>query len=203
MATESAGPDAPRKKATINSVLLPVAIALAGVLVVLSLVREHGRGHTDGPSAAGGYSRRVGEVLPDISFQTLDGKKVLLSELGPKVTVINFWATWCGPCVKEMPSLQEISTEYASRGLSVVGVNVDEDPETVLEPFLKKHGITFRTFVDPKGELSDRFSVSGLPLTIIVDGNRKILLEQLGDEEWSSSPYRKQIELWLSGTNSG
>lgn len=206
MATESQPVENPRKKPTVASVLVPVAVISAGVLFALGYLRGQGKNHESRERAdvpGGAIVRKVGDVLPDFAFRTLDGKSVNLSDLKSKVVVINFWATWCGPCVKEMPSLQRLSAEYAARGLTVVGVNMDEDPEAVLTPFLEKHAIKFRSFVDPKGELADRFALSGLPLTLVVDGNRKLLLEHLGDEEWFAPAYRKQFELWLAGTNPG
>lgn len=198
----------PEKKATVASVLVPVAVVLAAVLFSLGYLRDRGRAHDAAERATaapgeGPIAHRVGDSLPDLTFRTLDGKAVKLSDLKSKVTVINFWATWCGPCVKEMPSLQKLSSEYASKGLAVVGVNLDENPEAVLAPFLAKHAIKFRSFVDPSGALADRFAISGLPLTLVLDENRKLLLEQLGDEEWFAPEYRKQFELWLNGSNRG
>ena len=207
MATESQTPETPRKKVTVASVLVPVALVLAGVLFALSSLRERGKQHENAERGAavgsGQIVRKVGEAIPDLEFRTLDGKAVLLSDLKSKVIVINFWATWCGPCVKEMPSLQRLATEYASQGLIVVGVNLDENPDAVLTSFLAKHDIKFQSFVDPTGKLADRFSVSGLPLTLVVDGSRKLLLEHLGDEEWFAPVYRKQFELWLAEKSSG
>ncbi|MBS1963283.1 MAG: TlpA family protein disulfide reductase [Bdellovibrionales bacterium] len=189
------------------SVLIPVAIALVGALIALEVLRDQGAKHDAAEQAAAGAGaaivRKIGEPLPDLVFHSLDGKAVKLSDLKSKVVLINFWATWCGPCVKEMPSLQKLAAEYEKRGLSVVGVNVDDNPEDVLAPFLSKHGIKFTSFVDPKGELADKIGISGLPLTLVVDGNRKLLFEHLGDEEWFDADYRKQFELWLAGTNPG
>ena len=209
MATESQPPETPRKKVTVATVLVPVAVILAGVLFTLGYLRDRGAKQeiaehgTAGAPGDGPLIRKMGEAMPDFDFHTLDGKAVKLSELKAKVVVINFWATWCGPCVKEMPSLQQLATEYASRGLIVVGVNMDDDPSTVLAPFIAKHDIKFQSFVDPTGALAERFNISGLPLTLILDGNRKLLFEHLGDEEWFASAYRKQFELWLAAKNSG
>lgn len=181
------------------SVLVPVAVVLAGVLFAVGTLRESGHNHESGEK----IRRKVGEVIPDLDFRTLEGKAIKLSELKSKIVVINFWATWCAPCVRELPSLQQLANEYSSQGLTVVGVNMDEDPNVVLAPFLAKHEVKFRSFIDPKGELADRFGISGLPLTLVVDGNRKLLYDHLGDEEWFAPEYRKQFELWLTGTNSG
>jgi thiol-disulfide isomerase/thioredoxin len=201
MATDSEVSVTERKKQTLASVLVPVAVILAGVLFALSYLRAKTTTH-DG-AEHGAIVRKIGEPIPDLTFHTIEGKTVKLSELKAKVVLINFWATWCTPCVRELPSLQKLSDQYASQGLLVLGVNVDEDPESVLGAFLAKNQIKFQSFIDPKGELSDRFNVSGLPLTIVLDRDRKLLMEHLGDEEWFDSDYRKQFELWLTGKSSG
>lgn len=205
MATESQPPETPRKKPGLASVLVPVAAILAVTLFALGYLRDRDRAHhlSSNQETGGTIQRKIGGILPDLDLVMLDGKVTKLSELKSKVTLINFWATWCGPCVKEMPSLQKLSDEYSARGLTVIGINLDEEPELVLEKFLKKNKIKFRSFVDTKGELADRFNVSGLPLTLVLDGNRKLLLEQVGDEDWYSPDFRKQFEIWLNEANQG
>ncbi len=202
MATESDQHPSGRKKPNLASVLVPVAGILAVILVVLSILRESDRrnhekspaGHSDAP-----FQRKVGEVVPDFDLTSLDGKVTHFKDLNAKVVLLNFWATWCGPCVKEMPSLQKLSDEYSSSGLKVIGVNLDEDPENVLDKFLKKHEIKFTSYVDIKGTLADRFNVSGLPLTLVLSGEGKLLMEQTGEEDWYDSSVRKQFEIWLAG----
>ncbi len=206
MATESQPPETSKKAPNLASVLVPVAVILSITLFVLGYLRDRDRAqHSIASSgeAAGSIVRKVGEAIPDLELRTLSGSVVTLSELDSKVTLINFWATWCGPCVKEMPSLQKLSDAYSAKGLNVIGINLDEDPEAVLEKFLEKNQIKFRSFVDSKGDLADRFNVSGLPLTLVIDKNRRLLLEQTGDEDWDSSAFRKQFEIWLAEANQG
>jgi peroxiredoxin len=190
------------KKTGFASVLVPVAGILALILVAFSYLRMNSGESEHGHGPEGHVSRKVGEPIPDMTLRSLDGKSIQLSEIKAKVILINFWATWCTPCVREMPSLQKLADTYGPKGLAVIGVSLDDDPEKVLEPFRKKHEIRFPTYIDPKGELADRFNVSGLPLTLVVDSSRKLLLEQTGDEEWFDSSFRKQFELWLAAENS-
>lgn len=197
MATETQGSGTPPRKPNIASVLVPVAVILAGVLLALGYIRGREHGGPGHEHSTGRVVRKIGEAIPDLKFQTLDGKEIKLSDLKSKVTLINFWATWCPPCVKEMPSLQKLSSEYGARGLTVIGVNMDDDPAGVLAPFMAKHQITFPSYIDPKGEIAEQIGVSGLPLTLVVDRERKLLLEHTGDEEWFDSHYRRQFEIWL------
>ncbi len=196
MANETQPPENPGKKPTVASVLVPIACILAVTLVVLGYLRGRDN-HRHGPGDSGEIRRRVGEKIPDLELRSLDGKSTKLSELGGKVVLLNFWATWCPPCVKEMPSLQQLSDAYSSQGLVVVGLNLDDNPQEVLAPFLAKHSIHFQNFTDPQGEIANRFDVSGLPLTFVFDANRTLLLEQIGDEDWFDSAFRAQFEKWL------
>jgi peroxiredoxin len=190
------------KKTGFASVLVPVAGILALILFAFAYLRVKSGENEHQHGSEGHVTRKVGEAIPDMTLRSLDGKETKLSEIKAKVILINFWATWCTPCVREMPSLQKLADTYGPQGLAVIGVSLDEDPEKVLEPFRKKHSIRFPTYIDSKGELADRFEVSGLPLTLVVDSERRLLLEQTGDEEWFDSSYRKQFELWLAGADS-
>ncbi len=205
MAIETQVPESPRKKPSVASVLVPVALILAVTLFALGYLRDRERAGHAAPEHAEAKttSTQVGSILPDFELLSLDGKTTKISDLHAKVVLINFWATWCPPCVKEMPSLQRLSDKYSAKGLRVVGISLDEDPEVVLEKFLTKNGIKFSSFTDKKGFLADQFDVSGLPLTVVIDANRKVLLQQKGDEEWDSEPFLKQFDLWLSEASHG
>jgi thiol-disulfide isomerase/thioredoxin len=211
MATGSETPETTGEKNGKNpglaSVLVPVAVILAVVLVALGFVNRHENAEkadsAGQPGAESADRRAVGRVLPDVELLGTDGKKTKLSALPGKVIVLNFWATWCGPCVSEMPALQKLADTYKDRGLSVVGINVDEDWEKVLEPFRKRNQITFPSYVDPKSELSDAFGISGLPLTLVIGPGRKLLFEKMGAEEWFDDPVRKQFERWLEEAAKG
>src|SRR5688572_14948512 len=89
------------------------------------------------------------EVAWDFTLNDLDGNAVTLSNLQGKWVFLNFWATWCKPCVKEMPALQEISETYADQ-IVVLGIDVREDPE-VIKPFLERYGITYMILLTPNG----------------------------------------------------
>lgn len=197
MATESEPTGTPKKKLTLGTVLIPFAIILTIILVVAGYMSRPPGQHEHAGSAIPG-KRTVGMQIPDFELQTLEGATTKLSDVKAKVILINFWATWCPPCVKEMPSLQKLSDEYSKQGLTVIGVNLDEEKPEVIQEFLKKNSIKFQSFVDPEGKVAEQFSVSGLPLTLVIDANRKLLLEQTGDEDWYASTVRKQFEKWLA-----
>jgi thiol-disulfide isomerase/thioredoxin len=118
-----------------------------------------------------------GDRVPDFSLADLDGNTVRLSELRGQGLILNFWATWCPPCRREMPLLDEIHVEYGPRGLSVIGIDLGESPDVVAS-FLREAGVHYPVWVDPvplqtSGEgsraIHERFGGAGLPTTVFVD----------------------------------
>jgi thiol-disulfide isomerase/thioredoxin len=186
------------KKTSILKVLIPVVGIIILAAIGLTLIKEQ----TASKKAASTSEQapaevRVGSTLPDIALQRFQGKPTHLSELGAKVVLINFWATWCEACLVEMPSIIELRKAFKAKGFDVAAVNVDEKPEAVLPPALKKLGIDFPVYTDSEGKLGDFFDIHAIPLTVIVDKNRKILMIQSGDFQWNSSDMRAQVSQWL------
>jgi DsbE subfamily thiol:disulfide oxidoreductase len=110
----------------------------------------------------------VGNPAPDFRLATPDGSSLALSELRGKVVVLNFWATWCVPCRDEMPALENVFQKHGSRGLVVVGIDVQESADKVLA-FLPEVGVSFPILLDSDTRLATRYRATGLPATFIVD----------------------------------
>ncbi|HEV7610362.1 MAG TPA: TlpA disulfide reductase family protein [Steroidobacteraceae bacterium] len=104
---------------------------------------------------------------PDFALKDLADKAWRLSDLRGKVVMINFWATWCPPCRKELPDLEALYEEFASKGLVVLGIS-DEDPKKV-EPFVRKHALSFPVLLDSKRMVNEMFAIKGIPRTFIYD----------------------------------
>ncbi len=113
-------------------------------------------------------STRIGAPAPDIALPMLSGEARTLRDLRGQVVILNFWATWCGPCRAEMPALAEIQAQYASRGVIVVGVNQREDTGSIRR-YLDSIGVDFPIALDPTGESNRLYRVFGLPTTYLVD----------------------------------
>jgi peroxiredoxin/outer membrane lipoprotein-sorting protein len=109
-----------------------------------------------------------GKKAEDFTLDDLDGKPVKLSSLRGKVVLLDFWATWCGPCRIEMPNIQKLHREFKSRGLVVLGINYGEDAERV-RPFLEKNGYDFRILLDRVKSVGERYQVGGIPALFIID----------------------------------
>lgn len=191
-------PENKPKKNKLSSVLIPVAVILAIVLVALSSLKKFEKSKSSVPGDEHSHlDVTKGTILPDLEFKGLDQKAVLLSSIPAKVTLINFWASWCGPCLSEIPSINALRKKYHDQGFEVVGINVDDNPEVVLAQFQKKLGMEFTSYLDTDGDLADRFDVHGIPFTVILDKNRKVLLVETGDRDWFDKDIQKQLEAWL------
>ena len=122
---------------------------------------------------------REGALAPDFLLPTLDGKTVRLSDLRGKGVVINFWATWCPPCRKEMPQLVAAYQRYRNEGLEVVAVNVGE-PEDRVRQFAEEFGMRFTVALDKIGAVARTYSLLGLPTTFFVDRQGVIRIVHAG-----------------------
>ena len=127
------------------------------------------------PSAVGAPlssspSPREGFLAPDFTLDTLDGKKVTLSELRGKIVIINLWATWCPPCRAEMPALENAYEQYKDSEVIILGLNVtNQDSEKDIPPFVKEFGLTFPILLDRDGSVSALYQLKALPTTYFVN----------------------------------
>ena len=126
---------------------------------------------------------RIGSNAPDFTVQD-DERKVALDQLRGKIVVLNFWATWCPPCVEEMPSLMNLQQRLKDKGVTVLAVSVDVD-ENAYRRFLKDHGINFLTVRDPDHKSSDLYGTFKFPETYIIDRDGKMRRKFIGEVDWN------------------
>jgi thiol-disulfide isomerase/thioredoxin len=122
----------------------------------------------------------VGRRAPDFDLAAIDGGRVSLAGLQGKPVVVNFFATWCTPCKKELPAFQALSAQYADRGLTFLLVDMQEDPDDVAV-FLGELGVSLPAVVDSSGEVGKTYRVRGLPSTFFVGRDGVIKQAQLGE----------------------
>jgi peroxiredoxin len=112
-------------------------------------------------------------AAPDFRLPARDGGEIHLSELKGQVVMINFWATWCGPCRQEMPLLQQIHAKYEPLGFTMLGVNVEPD-SAAAQNWLKGMAVSFPIVFDRKSEVSSSFGVEAMPSSILIDREGRI-----------------------------
>ena len=132
-------------------------------------------------------------TLPDFTLRNLSGEAVSARDLRGKVVVLNLWATWCPPCVEEMPSLEGLHRRMADRGLVVLAVNEDENVE-VVAPWVREHGLTLPVVLDPYGEVAWALGVSGYPETFIADRQGRIVHHHVGYRDWNEPAVVTALE---------
>jgi cytochrome c biogenesis protein CcmG/thiol:disulfide interchange protein DsbE len=134
-----------------------------------------------------GYALKAGTEAPGFRLPSLAGGEVDLASQRGKVVVLNFWATWCPPCVAEMPSLERLHRALTSEGLSVVTVSTDED-EAALRRFVAERSLTLPVLKDPGGRLAaGQYRTTGYPETFVLDRNGRVLQHVVGPAEWDSA----------------
>ena len=123
----------------------------------------------------------VGSTMPEYAALTLDGAKWDLADKRDKVVLLNLWATWCGPCVFEIPELQTIHEKYASQGFEVVGVSLDESgPEAVKSFIANQKKMTYPVVLDAEGKLANMLQTTMIPTSLIIDRNGRIVWKKAG-----------------------
>ena len=139
-------------------------------------------------------------VEPDVAMPVdREGKPLVLVEDGSRLTLLHFWATWCGPCRPELPELVKFAEKHAGQGIRVVLVSTDPDFGAV-DTFQESIGLQFETFLDPTGDYMRSWKVRGLPTTFVIDRSGNALAEFLGPVDWSSRIRESDI-LSLAATS--
>lgn len=139
---------------------------------------------------------------PDLTMETLDGRQINLSEQKGKVILVNFWATWCSPCRKEIPDLINLYSTFQSEGLMVVGIAVDAEGASVVQPFVKKQRINYPIVVDTARTIESHFdAMYGLPTTYVVNANGQIVQRVLGI--FPTEKMKPKLKEMLSSSEGG
>jgi thiol-disulfide isomerase/thioredoxin len=126
--------------------------------------------------------------LPDVTFKTLDGAAVTLAKYKGRPVVLNFWATWCGPCVKEMPALDRLAALQGDGGIAVLAVSADRTGAEAVKPFLAAHDVTHaRILLDQDSSAVHALGLAGFPTTLVIDGSGRLRGRLEGPADWGEA----------------
>ncbi len=171
--------------------LTPVLFLLA--IVVYGLL-------TRPPTSLDDPAPRVGQPLPDFTLPDLQGNKVQLSALRGKVVFINIWATWCPPCVDEMPTMQRLHDRLHDRGLEILAISIDALGAQVVKPFMQQYRLTFPALLDPKNRIERLYRTGGVPESFVVDKQGRLVEKIVGPRDWSHPQVIAMFERLLAAS---
>jgi peroxiredoxin len=171
-------------------VFLVLRVVLYGVLTRPAAVPDH-------------PAPRVGQPLPDFTFPDLQGHRVQLSALRGKVVFINVWATWCPPCVEEMPTMQRLYDRLHARGLEVLAISIDTLGAQVVGPFMQQYQLTFPALLDPTSRIERLYQIGGVPESFIVNKGGRLVEKVVGPRDWSHPQVLAVFERLLAAPDIG
>jgi peroxiredoxin len=156
----------------------PLALVVVAFVVALMLYVGYHRARRSGPALAPRLTQST--LAPDFSLESLDGKTMRLSDLRGKAVLLNFWATWCGPCKIEMPWFVELQNQYASQGLQIVGVAMDDASKEDIGKFAKDMNVNYPILIG-KEAVGDQYGgVPALPESFLIGRDGKIVDKIIG-----------------------
>ena len=173
---------------------LAVGVCLmAGLLVVAARWGGARRGPSDESEGPFEVTRlNPPGAAPAFHLSDLQGRPVRLEDYRGRVVLLNFWATWCGPCRDEFPAMERLSKDLGTRGLTVLALNYEEDSAAV-SGFVRSYRVTFPVLLDREGRTGERYRVVGLPASFFVDRQGSLVGAALGFQEWGGAAARSYL----------
>ncbi len=179
---------------------------MVGVMCVMTTLMGCDSGYSSGLSEVSSNDSQlqvkrgwptIGSPSPPFTLKNMEGKSVSLSDFSGKVILLNFWATWCGPCRVEMPAMEALYREMHSHGLEIVAVSVDAQGIEVTKPFQEAMGLTFPILHDPEYEVGLAYGARTLPISYVIDRKGIIQHRVFGARDWNGQEAKKMIQALL------
>ena len=173
---------------------VPLLIAALIAFMLYAGIHMARKNRATGGTVASGFR---GQMAPDFELEALDGKKVKLSDFRGKAVLLNFWATWCGPCKIEMPWFVELQKEYGPQGFQIVGVAMDDAGTEEIAKFAQQMGVNYPVLLGKESVGQSYGGVGVLPTTFFIDRDGKLVAREFGLQ--SRSVFVDHIKEALSG----
>ena len=165
--------------------LMIVVVALGGVVAA------------DRLPVAGRHAVKLGEPAPNFQLPDLQGRLVTLSDLRGKVVLLNFWATWCGPCRVEMPAMEELYRIFPRKDFEILAVSTDAQGVSVTRPFQQENHLTFPILHDTDYRVGLTYGARSLPMTFMVDRQGVVRHQIFGARDWGASEAHQLVQMLM------
>jgi peroxiredoxin len=168
------------KKINLKAAIL-VSLAVVISLVLVSVLQDE---PAQVPAKLSSTPENI--PAPDFTFPDLNGRNISLSDHKGQVVLLNIWATWCGPCVYEMPSMEKLYNEFKGQNFEILAVSIDTGGRDIVAPFMKKLKLTFPALLDPKGTIKTLYGVTRIPESYIIDKQGILIGKVIGGRDWAA-----------------
>ena len=162
------------------------ALHLLVLLILISRTVLTEGGENSLSSKAGIQMIKDKKGAPNFCLEDISGNKVELKNFKGKVVFVNFWATWCGPCKEEMPSMEALYKQFKARDFVFLSISVDYTGLKPVKEFIEKHQYTFPVLLDPKYKVLDLYEAKKIPATFIIDKKGRMIGKAIGPRNWKS-----------------
>jgi peroxiredoxin len=164
-----------------KSKILLIFLVIVGVGIIILLQTKDSSFNLSGRPRLG-----KGVSAPDFALPDLDGKMVSLDGYRGKVVFLNIWATWCPPCVEEMPSMEKLYQALKGEDFEILAVSVDVSGVEAVTPFMKKNKLSFPALTDTKGSIKNLYQTTGIPESFIIGKDGIIVEKIIGPRDWAT-----------------
>jgi peroxiredoxin len=188
----------------LSAISLGILLVAVGLLIFVNFsARSNGQALDSSslgaiaPAPPGSQSASVaaGKLAADFNLKDLKGATVSLSSMRGKVVFLNVWATWCGPCREEMPSIESLYSSFRKdKDFVVLAVSQDTEGSKVVRPYITKKGFDFTVLLDPSNEVGEMYGVNGIPETFIIGRDGRIVAHHVGPYDWSNADIRDALQ---------
>ena len=171
-------------------------LVIAGMVLCLTVAVEglNGAAAADILPVVERAGVKLGEPAPDFQLRDLQGRLVTLSDLRGKVVLLNFWATWCGPCRVEMPAMEELYRTFSRKDFEILAVSTDAQGESVTRPFQRENHLTFPILHDDDYRVGLAYGARSLPMSFMVDRHGIVRHQIFGARDWGASEAQQLVQ---------
>ena len=169
------------RRVNLQSLMLIVLIVVGVGIIVLLQTKDSSFNLSGKPRF------EKGVPAPNFTLPDLNGKMVSLTDYKGNVVLLNIWATWCPPCVEEMPSMEKLHQELKDEGFKILAVSIDVSGAEAVIPFMKKHKLGFSALTDTTGAIKNLYQTIGVPESFIIDKDGIIVEKVIGPRDWAAS----------------